>query len=105
MINGDNKEDHNPRDGYLYGQSVRGADAEFKDWVTSGGYRIRELLDDDGNPVKFIHKSRIQVKELHINVLKPGSKKPSKRRSVLIRSRWLITPKSMPKSRKRTGKP
>lgn len=78
-INGDNKEDHNPRDGYLYGQSVRGADAEFKDWVTSGGYRIRELLDDDGNPVKFIHKSRIQVKELHINVLKPGSKKPSKK--------------------------
>ena len=78
-INGDNKQEHNPRDGYLYGQSVRGADAEFKDWVTSGGYRVQELLDDDGNKVKFIHKSRIQVKELHINISKPGSKKPSKK--------------------------
>ena len=30
FLNGDNKADYNPRDGYVYGQSVRGADAEFK---------------------------------------------------------------------------
>lgn len=29
-LNGDNKGDHNQRDGYVYGQSIRGADAEFK---------------------------------------------------------------------------
>ena len=29
-INGDNKKEHNPRDGYVYGQSIRGADEEFK---------------------------------------------------------------------------
>ena len=78
-INGDNKGEHNPRDGYVYGQSVRGADAEFKAWVTSGGYQKQELPDGEGNKVSFIHKSRIHPKELHVNVTKPGSKKPSKK--------------------------
>ena len=32
-LNGDNKSDNNQRDGYVYGQSVRGADAEFKQWI------------------------------------------------------------------------
>ena len=78
-INGDNKGDYNPRDGYVYGQSVRGADAEFKAWVISGGYQKQELLDEEGNKISFIHKSRIHPKELHVNVTKPGSKKPSKK--------------------------
>ncbi len=37
-LNGGNKGDLNTRDGYVYGQSVRGADAEFKAWVLGGGY-------------------------------------------------------------------
>ncbi len=44
FLNGDNKADYNPRDGYVYGQSVCGADAEFKvahpkkyDKVTAAG--------------------------------------------------------------------
>ena len=78
-INGDNKGDYNPRDGYVYGQSVRGADAEFKAWVISGGYQKQELLDEEGNKISFIHKSRIHPKELHVNVTKPGSRKPSKK--------------------------
>ncbi len=52
-INGDNKGEHNQRDGYVYGQSVRGADAEFKAWVTSGGYEKKEILDEEGNKVFF----------------------------------------------------
>ena len=32
-LNGDNKGDVNERDGYVYGQSIRGADAAFKKWV------------------------------------------------------------------------
>ena len=32
-LNGKNDQDDNPRDGYVYGQSIRGADAEFKQWV------------------------------------------------------------------------
>ena len=52
-INGDNKGDYNPRDGYVYGQSVRGADAEFKAWVISGGYQKQELLDEEGNKISL----------------------------------------------------
>lgn len=78
-LNGDNKGDHNQRDGYVYGQSVRGADAEFKQWVLSGGYEKDELLNDDGEKIIFTHKSRIHPKELHVNVTKPGQKKPSKK--------------------------
>ena len=78
-INGDNKGDSNERDGYVYGQSVRGADAEFKEWVLGGGYRDDRITDDDGEEVIFRHKSRIYPKEIHVNVTLPGHKKPSKK--------------------------
>ena len=79
-INGDNKGDVNNRDGYVYGQSVRGADADFKEWVLVGGYKKETLKDEDGNKITFTHKSRIFPKELHVNVTKPGSKKPAKKK-------------------------
>ena len=82
-LNGDNKSDDNDRDGYVYGQSVRGADAEFKKWVLKKDYRIDKLMDDEGNEVTFTHKSRIHPKELHVNVTKPGQKKPSKKKVVV----------------------
>lgn len=82
-LNGDNKGDHNPRDGYVYGQSVRGADAEFKAWVLSGGYENTRIKEDDGSEVLFQHKSRIYPKELHVNVTKPGQKKPVKKKVVV----------------------
>ena len=79
-INGDNKKENNPRDGYVYGQSVRAADAEFKKWVLEGKeYLIDKITDDDGNEITFKHKSRVFPKELHVNVTKPGSKEPAKR--------------------------
>ncbi len=77
-LNGDNKRENNKRDGYVYGQSVRGADAEFKKWVLSGKY-CTEKLTEDGVEITFKHKSRIFPKELHVNVTKPGSKKPAKK--------------------------
>lgn len=82
-LNGDNKADYNPRDGYVYGQSVRGADAEFKAWVLGGGYKTDKLKDDDGNEVTFIHKSRIHPKTIQVNVTVPGQKK-KKKKSVSI---------------------
>jgi hypothetical protein len=78
-LNGSNKSDHNERDGYVYGQSVRGADAEFKAWVLGGGYREEKIQEDGGEEVIFRHKSRIYPKELHVNVTRPGSKRPAKR--------------------------
>lgn len=78
-LNGDNKGEINTRDGYVYGQSVRGADAEFKAWVLGGSYVTDKIVDDDGKEITFKHKSRIHPKELHVNVTKPGHKKKSKK--------------------------
>ena len=87
-LNGDNKSDVNERDGYVYGQTIRGADAEFKSWVLSGGYKT-ETVDDDGEKITFKHKSRIFPKELHVNVTKPGSKKPGKK-SVKVDQKQMV---------------
>lgn len=72
--------DKENRDGYVYGQSVRGADQEFKDWVLSGNYIIDKIIDDDGNEIIFKHKSRIYPKKMYITrddkgLTKRGNKK------------------------------
>ena len=79
FLNGDNKADVNLRDGYVYGQSVRGADAEFKTWLLSGGYTTDIVTDEDGNEITFRHKSRIFPKELHVNLTVPGQKQKKKK--------------------------
>jgi hypothetical protein len=80
FLNGDNKGDINQRDGYVYGQSIRGADEEFKKWVLStSGYITDKLRDDEGNEISFTHKSRIYPKKLNVNLTIPGSKKKKKK--------------------------
>ena len=54
------------RDGYIYGQSIRGADQEFKDWVLTNDYKTDIIIDEDGDEIKFIHKSRIYPKKMYI---------------------------------------
>ncbi len=88
-LNGDNRGDHNQRDGYVYGQSVRGADAEFKKWILSGGYKKDEIQDEHGEKITFTHKSRIHPKELHVNVTKPGQKKPV-RKTVKVDQKQMV---------------
>ncbi len=78
-LNGDNKGENNQRDGYVYGQSIRGADAEFKAWVLTGGYKKTTLKDDMGEEITFTHKSRIHPKTLKVNVTVPGRKKKKKK--------------------------
>lgn len=58
--------DKENRDGYIYGQSIRGADQEFKDWVLKDDYIIDKITDDDGNEIIFKHKSRIYPKKMYI---------------------------------------
>ena len=58
--------DKENRDGYIYGQSVRGADQEFKEWVLKEDYITDYIIDDDGNEIKFIHKSRIYPKKMYV---------------------------------------
>lgn len=75
-LNGSNKSESNPLDGYVYGQSVRGADAEFKEWVLGGeGYRAEKFTDETGREITFTHKSRVHPKTLHVNVECGGVKK------------------------------
>ena len=52
--------------GYVYGQSIRGADKEFKDWVLKGNYTSDIIEDDNGKTVHFIHKSRIYPKKMYV---------------------------------------
>ena len=72
--------DKKNRDGYVYGQSVRGADQEFKDWVLKDDYITDKIIDDDGNEITFIHKSRIYPKKMYITrndlgITKNGNKR------------------------------
>lgn len=89
FINGDNKGDINDRDGYVYGQSVRGADAEFKNWVLSGGYRQDKVTEDDGTEISFTHKSRIHPRTLQVNVAVPGQKQ-TKKKAVVIDQKQMV---------------
>ena len=58
--------DKKNRDGYVYGQSVRGADSEFKEWILKDDYKIDKIIDEDGNEIIFKHKSRIYPKKMYV---------------------------------------
>ena len=58
--------DKKNRDGYVYGQSVRGADQKFKNWVLEDNYITDTITDDNGNEIIFKHKSRIYPKKMYI---------------------------------------
>jgi len=83
-------------DGYIYGQSVRGADEKFKEWVLDPKGYIEEVVKkEDGTPetfrqmifednklkgyekknVIFKHKSRIYPKEINVTINKDDKKK------------------------------
>ena len=72
--------DKKNRDGYVYGQSVRGADQEFKEWILKDDYIIDKIIDEDGNKIIFKHKSRVYPKKMYITredkgLTKNGNKK------------------------------
>lgn len=65
LLSGKNHDDMKNNDGYVYGQSVLGADKEFKAWVLDqAGYSNDNEIDKDGNSVIFRHKSRIFAKKV-----------------------------------------
>jgi len=74
-LNGNNKSDNNNLDGYVYGQSVRGADAEFKRWVIDQNGYIDTVIQNESNDEGiFRHKSRIYPKKLQVHVEVDGKK-------------------------------
>ena len=76
FLNGNNRGEVNHRDGYVYGQSVRGADAEFKEWVINQTGYVTDLIEedsesryaDDDKCIRFKHKSRIHPKTIRVNL-------------------------------------
>lgn len=65
-LNGSNKSDNNKRDGYIYGQSVRGADQEFKDYVLDQDGYVDTKIIDNNSKITFRHKSRIYPKTIYV---------------------------------------
>ena len=88
FIAGKNDDEHTNHDGYVYGQSIIGADMEFKTWaISQEGFINDYIYDEDGNlvtykeriedengkllryeekPVIFKHKSRVYAKKVKI---------------------------------------
>lgn len=88
FIAGKNDDAHTNHDGYVYGQSIIGADMEFKTWaISQDGFINDYVYDEDGNlvtykeriedengkllryeekPVIFKHKSRVYAKKVKI---------------------------------------
>lgn len=65
VLSGTNASNKKNNDGYVYGQSIRGADAEFKKWVLEpDGYITTMEKNKDGEEVPFKHKSRLYAKEI-----------------------------------------
>lgn len=79
FLAGKNDVEDNPRDGYIYGQSVRGADKEFKDWVIDPSDYQKTRISTDSPSGLFIHKSRIYPKQIYITrTMKDGKTKKQK---------------------------
>ena len=88
FIAGKNDDEHTNHDGYVYGQSIIGADKEFKTWaLEQSGFINDYIYDEDGKlvtykeaitdergnilkyedmPVIFKHKSRVYAKKVKI---------------------------------------
>ena len=88
FIAGKNDDVHNNHDGYVYGQSILGADKEFKTWaLKQDDFIYDKIYDEQGNlvtysdakkdkdgkiigyedkPVIFKHKSRVYAKKVQI---------------------------------------
>lgn len=82
-ISGTSLEMSKKRNGYVYGQSVRGADQEFKEWVLNkNGYKLDKITDEiENKEITFIHKSRIYPKKMYVTRTDKGlTKNGNKRR-------------------------
>lgn len=84
--------DKKNRDGYIYGQSIRGADKEFKEWVLKENYRVDKIIDEDSNEIIFKHKSRTYPKKMYITrddkgLTKKGNKK---KQAILVDQKQMV---------------
>ena len=84
--------DKENRDGYIYGQSIRGSDQEFKDWVLKDNYSNDKITDDDGNEIIFKHKSRIYPKKMYVTRDDKGLTKSGnvKKQTIMVNQKQMV---------------
>lgn len=59
---GRNDSDSEGHDGYIFAQTIRGADAEFREWaVSKDGWKTRKMVDRDGKEFELRYKSRVRM--------------------------------------------
>lgn len=92
MLAGISIEDSLKKNGYVYGQSIRGANQEFKDWVLADGYKTDIIKDEFGNEISFKHKSRIHPKKMYIIRKDKGKTKAGNnvRESILVDQKQMV---------------
>ena len=81
------------KNGYIYGQSVRGADEEFKSWVLNqDGYVTDIITEENGNEIVFKHKSRVYPKKMYVMREDKGKTASGnqKRESVLVDQKQMV---------------
>lgn len=83
--------DKENRDGYVFGQSIRGADEEFKKWVLENDYIVDKFMEND-EEITFKHKSRIYPKKMYITredkgLTKNGNKK---KQTVIVDQKQMV---------------
>ena len=78
--------------GYVYGQSVRGADEEFKNWVLKQDDYINDIIIDGDNEIAFKHKSRIYPKKMYVIRNDKGQTKSGnkKRESIIVDQKQMV---------------
>ena len=79
--------------GYVYGQSVRGADDEFKSWILNQeDYITEKIKDDNGKEIVFKHKSRIHPKKMYITRKDKGKTESGnpKKQSILVDQKQMV---------------
>ena len=81
------------KNGYVYGQSVRGADEDFKNWVLKQeDYIIDKIKDDNGKEIIFKHKSRVYPKKMYVIRKDKGKTENGnkKRESILVDQKQMV---------------
>lgn len=93
LISGTTLEQALKLNGYVYGQSVRGADDEFKSWVLNqDGYIVDIIKNDDDEKIEFKHQSRVYPKTMYVTREDKGKTKSgnTKREKILVDQKQMV---------------
>lgn len=66
FLAGKNNDEQTNHDGYVYGQSIKGADKEFQKWALEQSDFIIDKIKEDDEIIYFKHKSRVFGKKVQI---------------------------------------